>query len=82
MYAVGDWILNCTVSPGWTLVWAGKPLMSPYALGANHSSIGVPGLEFSQTIAFVVGPQGSAAPATAAGGRTVAIRAATTVKRP
>ncbi|GAA2637204.1 hypothetical protein GCM10010425_45030 [Streptomyces spororaveus] len=56
--------------------------MSPYALGANHSSIGVPGLEFSHTIAFVVGPQGSAAPAGAAGGRTVAIKAAITVKKP
>lgn len=56
--------------------------MSPYALGANQSSIGVPGLEFSHTIAFEVGPQGSTAPATTAGGRTVAIKAAITVKRP
>ncbi|GHE38677.1 hypothetical protein GCM10017778_22550 [Streptomyces vinaceus] len=42
----------------------------------------MPGLEFSHTIAFVPGPQGSAAPATEDGGKTVAIRAATTVKRP
>ena len=46
------------VWPGCTLVVVAKPWTCPQELGAYHRFIGVPGCEFSQTIALDPGPQG------------------------
>src|SRR5690348_6438845 len=86
-YANADFTLNCTVSPGWTLICVAYPWIagSPTPV-ICQSEVGVPVLLFSQAMALTTGgPHGSAAaaevaPTICSGARMVAAAATATAR--